>query len=66
MSHDDGEGHGYKIGDNFLDFLEKWSKVAFVGAEDWQWLPFITNKNSGIISDGHAAIEFRSLMKLDL
>ncbi|WNR42930.1 SMI1/KNR4 family protein [Paenibacillus roseipurpureus] len=66
LSHDDGEGHGYKIGDNFLDFLEKWSKIAFVGAEDWQWLPFTTNKNSGIISDGHAAIEFRSIMKLDL
>lgn len=66
LSHDDGEGHGYKIGDNFIDFLDKWSKVAFVGAEDWQWLPFTTNENSGILTDSHAAIEFRTFMKLDI
>ena len=38
LSHDDGEGHGYKIANNFIEFIENWSRVAFVGCEDWQWL----------------------------
>ncbi|KQL43947.1 1,3-beta-glucan synthase regulator [Brevibacillus choshinensis] len=65
LSHDDGEGHGYIIGENFRDFMDKWSRIAFVGAEDWQWIPFTMNINSGIVPDGEAANEFRSIMKLD-
>lgn len=28
LSHDDGEGHGYKIANNFIEFIENWSRVA--------------------------------------
>jgi hypothetical protein len=40
LSHDDGEGHGRRVGANFQDFLLRWSRLGCVGAEDWQWLPF--------------------------
>ncbi|MFJ5789446.1 SMI1/KNR4 family protein [Lysinibacillus sp. NPDC093197] len=66
LSHDDGEGHGYKLGDNFIDFLEKWSRVAFAGGEDWQWLPFTSNSQSGILPESQSAKMFRSLLKLPI
>lgn len=41
LSHDDGEGHGLRLGANFQDFLLRWSGLGFAGAEDWQLMPFM-------------------------
>ena len=64
LSHDDGEGHGYKIANNFIELIENWSRVGFVGCEDWQWIPFTTSSTSGIDSDGAAAERFRDWLEL--
>jgi hypothetical protein len=66
LSHDDGQGHGYKLADNFIDFLEKWSSVAFAGGEDWQWLPFTSNSQSGLLPESQPAKLFRSLLNLPI
>nr|WP_247739029.1 SMI1/KNR4 family protein [Bacillus sp. 165] len=66
LSHDDGEGHGYKIANNFIEFIENWSRLGFVGCEDWQWLPFTTSSISGINPDGEAAKRFRTCLGLEL
>ncbi|MFJ7954225.1 SMI1/KNR4 family protein [Lysinibacillus sp. NPDC096418] len=66
LSHDDGAGHGYKISNNFLEFIDDWSRIAFVGCEDWQWLPFTTNPESGIAGNGEAAKRFRDWLELDI
>ncbi|KZE48990.1 hypothetical protein AV540_15525 [Brevibacillus parabrevis] len=59
LSHDDGEGHGYILGNNFIDFMERWTSIGCPGAEDWQMLPFITSPTSGIESDGGDAFKWR-------
>ncbi|MFJ5765968.1 SMI1/KNR4 family protein [Lysinibacillus sp. NPDC093210] len=66
LSHDDGEGHGYKLADNFIDFLETWSRIAFVGGEDWQWVAFTANAQSGLLPESQCAKSFRSLLKLTI
>ncbi|QQP81866.1 SMI1/KNR4 family protein [Bacillus sp. TK-2] len=66
LSHDDGEGHGYKIANNFIEFIENWSRVAFVGCEDWQWLPFTTSFESGINPDDEPAKKFRTCLELNI
>ncbi|MED0949060.1 SMI1/KNR4 family protein [Bacillus mobilis] len=66
LSHDNGEGHGYKIANNFIEFIDNWSRVAFVGCEDWQWLPFTTRFDSGINSDDEPAKKFRNWLKLNI
>lgn len=66
ISHDDGEGHGYKMANNFVEFIDNWSKLAFVGCEDWQWLPFTTSPESGIMAEGEAAKRFRDWLGLDI
>lgn len=59
LSHDDGEGHGYSLGNNFIKFLDNWSRIGFVGPEDWQWMPFVLSRESGIVSESESANEFR-------
>ena len=44
LSHDDGDGHGYYLANNFKELLTNWSKVGCVGGEDWQWLTFYTRE----------------------
>ncbi|MGR5994546.1 SMI1/KNR4 family protein [Bacillus cereus] len=66
LSHDDGEGHVYKIANNFIEFIENWSRVAFVGCEDWQWLPFTTSFESGINPDDEPAKKFRNCLELNI
>lgn len=66
LSHDNGKGHGYKMANNIIELLEHWSKIAFVGSEDWQWLPFTKKKDSGIISDSEIAKKFRNWLGLEI
>ncbi|WP_407270472.1 SMI1/KNR4 family protein [Radiobacillus sp. PE A8.2] len=63
LSHEDGEGHGYKLGENFIDFINKWSRIAFVGGEDWIWLPFASE--SGFVADDEVAERFRKMLDFD-
>jgi cell wall assembly regulator SMI1 len=51
LSHDDGEGHGYILGTNFEDYIDRLSRIGGVGAEDWQWVRFTSSKTSGLEPD---------------
>ena len=66
LSHDDGEGHGYTMASNFIELVDHWSRIGFVGSEDWQWLPFTTGPDSGIVPDGESAKQFRSWLGLEI
>lgn len=66
LSHDDGEGHGYTMANNFTELLESWSRIAFVGEEDWQWLLFTESLESRLVPDGEAAERFRAWLRLSI
>jgi hypothetical protein len=36
LSHDDDEGHGYKLAPDFADLVRRWMPLACTGSEDWQ------------------------------
>ena len=38
LSHDDGDGHGVELAENFQEFVFTTSRIGCVGAEDWQML----------------------------
>ncbi len=65
LSHDDGEGHGYILGSDFKDFLDKWTLIGCPGTEDWQWIPFVDSSKSGINPNSENAIIWKKLMGLD-
>ena len=48
LSHDDGEGHGYLLGESFSDYFSKLLLIGACGNEDWQLLPFTIDNISGI------------------
>ena len=64
LSHDDGRGHGYVLGDNFDDFFCNLLLVGGCGNEDWQMMPFIENATSGINPNCENAKIFRELIGL--
>jgi hypothetical protein len=66
LSHDDGEGHGCVLGANFLDFLDRWTRIGCVGCEDWQLLPFIKDETIGIDDQSDNAQTWRSWLKIIL
>ena len=65
LSHDGGEGHGYWLGDDFVDFVERTSLLGHPGYEDWQMMPFLTDATSGLDVYGENAREWRKWFGLD-
>lgn len=64
VSHDDGRGHGYRLGATFADFLDRSTALACVGSEDWQWLPFTAGSNSFLLPDCENARRWREWVGL--
>ena len=46
LSHDDDAAHGYCLGRDFLDFMDRWSQVGCAGPHVRGWLPFTTGPQS--------------------
>ena len=65
LSHDDGEGHGYRLGHDFIDYVERSSILGCPGAEDWQWLTFVEGSRSGLLPDSPSGRRWRSWFGLD-
>ncbi len=64
LSHDDGEGHGVALANNFKEFVFITSRLGCTGAEDWQWLPFIENGKPFINPDCTNAIKLREALNV--
>ncbi|MBU1308997.1 MAG: SMI1/KNR4 family protein [Gammaproteobacteria bacterium] len=62
LSHDDGDGHGVELANNFKDFLCESSLIGCVGGEDWQQLPFIENGKKHIDGNCGNAIRLRKAL----
>ena len=66
LSHDGDESHGYVLGPSFEEAIDRWTRVGCAGAEDWQWLPFVSSPTSGIEPDCDAAKKWREWFGLEL
>jgi hypothetical protein len=64
LSHDDGEGHGYRLAPNVIDLLHRWVPLACTGGEDWQWLPFTDDRQGPINPEGDEAGKWRWILGL--
>lgn len=65
LSHDEGPGHGYRLGDNFGDFIDRVIELGAVGPEDVQLMPFLADEESGLDSEGENAFLYRNAIGLD-
>ena len=64
LSCEDGEGHGFLLGADFIDFVDRWSALGLVGPEDWQWIPFTPTPDSFLLPDSEAGLSWRSWLGL--
>jgi cell wall assembly regulator SMI1 len=65
LSHDGSEQHGYWLGRDFEDYVDRLSRLGCVGAEDWQWAPFVEDERSGLLVDGDMADRWRAWFWLE-
>jgi len=60
LSHEGYEGHGYRLGNNFIDFIDRWTMIGCPGSEGWRIIPFLPSSTSGIDSMGATAVQWRN------
>lgn len=63
LSHDDGEGHGVVLGENFNEYFSNLLLIGGCGNEDWQMMPFI-DKVKGLCAHSENADTYRKLIGL--
>ena len=64
LSHDDGEGHGHVLANDFDDLLLRCVPVACAGGEDWQWIPFTNSLQTMIDPNGAVGQQWREVLGL--
>ena len=65
LSHEEGDAQGRRLGDNFIDFMERWSLLGCPGNEDWQMMPFLPDAISSLDAYGENARKWREWFGLD-
>ena len=61
LSHDDGDGHGMRLGHSAVDFIRRWTMLGCVGPEGWELAPF---ERDGILDpDSRAGREWRAWLR---
>lgn len=65
LSHEEDEGQARRLGDNFVDFMERWSLLGCPGNEDWQMMPFLSDAISDLDAYGENARKWREWFGLD-
>lgn len=65
LSHDDGVGHGYVLGNGFGDFVNRYIRICCCGSEEWQITPFMPNATDGILPDSENAVLLRKALGIE-
>lgn len=65
LSHNGGEGHGYCLGNDFIDFIERHSLLGCAGYDHVQMMPFLPDATSGLDTHGENARKWREWFGLD-
>jgi hypothetical protein len=59
LSHDGSDFHGTVLGKNFVDFVDCWSLIGVVGAEDWRFERFVSTRSEGLEPRSEFASQWR-------
>lgn len=66
LSHEYGEAHGYRLGSNFIDFMERWSLLGCCGDGGWAMMPFLNDPTNGLDPHGENARLWRQWFGLNV
>lgn len=51
LSHEGDDFHGQILGDNFIDFINKWTQLGCVRTECWHFEPFYDYETKKLLTD---------------
>jgi hypothetical protein len=63
LSHDGSDFHGHRLGENFIDFISRWSNIGCVGTEDWQYEPFYDYENMTLKDSGEVIARWKKWLE---
>lgn len=63
LSHDGDDFHGKKLGDNFIDFIERWTQTGCAGTESWQFEPFYNDETQQFLANKSKLDEWRKWLE---
>ena len=66
LSHEGGSEHGYWLGRDFEDYVDRLSLLGCVGSEDWQLAPFLSAPRSLLETESANARQWRAWFGLHL
>jgi hypothetical protein len=66
LSHEEGETHGYLLGNDFADFVDRWSLLGCPGPEEWKLAPFLPSPTTGLDPYSEEAVQWRQWLGLSL
>jgi cell wall assembly regulator SMI1 len=59
LSREDGSQHGFRLGRDFKDYVDRLSLLGCVGSEDWQLAPFLSGPDSLLEIESRNAKQWR-------
>jgi hypothetical protein len=60
LSHEgDDSLHGFWLGRDYEDYIDRLIQLGCVGSEDWQLLPFVSGPRSSLLPDGENGQQWR-------
>lgn len=66
LCHEPDESNGYVLGKDFIDFIDRWSRLGCPGPHDWAWRPFTAGREGLIDPDCQNAKIWREWLGLSI
>ena len=65
LSHDDSREHGYRLGSDIQDYIDRLTLLGCVGPECWQFSPFLKGPRAFLQTSSKAAKTWRRWFGLE-
>lgn len=65
LNHEEGDMNGWRLGDNFIDFVQRYSLLGCSGYDNVLMEPFLLDANSGLDAYGENARKWQEWFGLD-
>ncbi|MCI0340660.1 MAG: SMI1/KNR4 family protein [Planctomycetales bacterium] len=62
LDHEGGKNHGRVLGENFADFMERWTRLGCPGPEWWAWERFLSADGRLLDPDSPIARRWRDVL----
>jgi hypothetical protein len=66
LDHEIMTGPAWRLGNNYIDFIDRWTRLGCPGPEGWQMIRFLPSAVTGLEPDGENARKWRDWFGLEM